>query len=116
VVEPEPVTVVGLKDTVAPEAPVTLRPTVPLNPFKAAMAIVYWAGLPNLTVLLVGEAVVEKSGVADGFTVRLRLAVPAPQLLVALMMTLKDPETDGVPEITPVDVLIERPDGRPVAL
>ena len=58
----------------------------------------------------------EKLATADGFTVRLRLAVPVPALLVALMVTLKEPDTDVVPEITPVEVLTERPEGRPVAL
>jgi hypothetical protein len=44
------------------------------------------------------------------------VAVPVPQLLAALMVTLKDPETDGVPEIKPVELLTERPEGRLVAL
>jgi hypothetical protein len=87
---------------------------VPLNPLKAVLVILYWAVLPSLTILLVGEAAIEKS--SDGLTVRLKLAVPVPLLFVALMVTLKDPEADGVPEIRPVEVLMERPEGRPVAL
>jgi hypothetical protein len=43
VVDPEPITVLGLNEMVAPAAPVTLKPTVPLNPFKALMVIVYSA-------------------------------------------------------------------------
>ena len=48
---------------------------------------------------------------------RTRVAVPVPVVLVAEMVTLKVPAaTLGVPEITPVLVLMERPLGRPVAL
>ena len=46
-----------------------------------------------------------------------RVAVPVPVELVAERVTLKVPAaTLGVPEITPVLVLMERPPGRPVAL
>ena len=46
-----------------------------------------------------------------------RVAVPVPVALVAERVTLKVPAaTLGVPEITPVLVLMERPPGRPVAL
>lgn len=51
----------GLNEVVAPVAPLTPKPTVPVNPFRAVIVIVYWAAWPNLTVLLVGEAVIEKS-------------------------------------------------------
>jgi hypothetical protein len=44
-----------------------------------------------------------------------RVAVPMPALLVALIVTGKLPPAVGVPEITPVDVLIERPAGSPDA-
>jgi hypothetical protein len=48
---------------------------------------------------------------------RTRVAVPVPVELVAERVTLKVPAaTFGVPEITPVLVLMERPPGRPVAL
>jgi hypothetical protein len=48
---------------------------------------------------------------------RTRVAVPVPVELVAERVTLKVPAaTLGVPEITPVLVLMERPPGRPVAL
>ena len=43
IVDPEPVTVTGLNEAVIPAAPVTLKLTVPLNPFKAVVVIVYWA-------------------------------------------------------------------------
>ena len=46
-----------------------------------------------------------------------RMAVPVPVELVAVRVTLKVPAaTLGVPEISPVLVLMERPPGRPVAL
>ena len=46
-----------------------------------------------------------------------RVAVPVPVELVAERVTLKVPAaTLGVPETTPVVVLMERPPGRPVAL
>ena len=49
--------------------------------------------------------------------VRTRVAVPVPVGLVAETVTRKVPAaTLGVPEIRPVDVLMERPPGRPVAL
>ena len=48
---------------------------------------------------------------------RTRVAVPVPVELVAERVTLKVPAaTLGVPEITPVLVLMESPPGRPVAL
>ncbi len=50
-------------------------------------------------------------------SVRTRVAVPVPVVLVAERVTLKVPAaTLGVPEIRPVVVLMERPPGRPVAL
>ena len=49
--------------------------------------------------------------------VRVRVAVPVPVALVAVRVTLKVPAaTLGVPEISPVLVLMESPPGRPVAL
>ena len=64
-------------------------------------------------------AVLVKVDVMTGaaLRVRTRVAVPVPVGLVAERVTLKVPAaTLGVPEIAPVDVLIERPPGRPVAL
>ena len=49
--------------------------------------------------------------------VRTRVAVPVPVALIAETVTRNVPAaTLGVPEITPVLVLMERPPGRPVAL
>jgi hypothetical protein len=39
------------------------------------------------------------------------VAPPVPQLLVARIVRVNDPNTVGVPEMTPVDVLTESPVG-----
>ncbi len=44
-----------------------------------------------------------------------RVAVPVPALLVALRLTVTGPAVVGVPEINPVAVLIDNPEGSPVA-
>lgn len=49
-------------------------------------------------------------------TVRARVAAPAPFALVAPIATLVVPVTVGVPLITPVEVLTERPAGSGEAL
>ena len=58
------------------------------------------------------------TGVA-GLIVRVRVALPVPPALVALMLTLYglpvSVPTAGVPEITPVLVFTVRPAGRPTA-
>ena len=41
--------------------------------------------------------------------------VSVPVKLAALKETLKGPASVGVPEITPVEVLIDNPEGNPVA-
>jgi len=64
-------------------------------------------------------AVAVKVEVMTGAALRVitRVAVPVPVALVAERVTLKVPAaTLGVPEITPVLVLMESPPGRPVAL
>ena len=47
--------------------------------------------------------------------VKVRVAVPVPPLLVALRVTFVVPAAVGVPEITPVAVLTERPAGNGLA-
>lgn len=54
-------------------------------------------------------------GGGGGVTVRAKTAVPVPPELIALMVTEKLPDPVGVPEINPVDVDTERPDGSPLA-
>jgi hypothetical protein len=68
-----------------------------------------------VTVLPFAGELMVTAGAGD-LIVSAKVAVPVPLLFVALMVTLKDPETDGVPEIRPVEVLTERPEGRLVAL
>ena len=65
----------------------------------------------------VAVAVKEEEMTGAALRVRTRVAVPVPVVLVAEMVTRKvAAATLGVPEITPVVVLMERPPGRPVAL
>jgi hypothetical protein len=47
--------------------------------------------------------------------VRVRVALPVPLLLVALSVTVDVPAELGVPDITPVPVLTNKPDGKPAA-
>jgi hypothetical protein len=44
------------------------------------------------------------------------VAVPVPPALVALKETLEVPAVVGVPEMSPLEVLMDSPAGRPVAL
>ncbi len=57
----------------------------------------------------------EITGVA-GLAVKVNVLVPVPPALVALSVTLEVPAVVGVPEMSPVAVLIDRPAGNPVAL
>ena len=52
---------------------------------------------------------------AGAATVSVRVAVPVPPLLVALSVTVEVPEDVGVPEISPLEALTDRPEGSPVA-
>ncbi len=61
---PEPTTEGGVKLPVAPEGkPLTLKPTLPLNPLEGVTATVYMALVPGFTVTEEGVALMEKSGV-----------------------------------------------------
>ena len=51
-----------------------------------------------------------------GLIVKVKVALPVPLLLVALMVTLYVPAVVGVPEINPVLVFTLKPAGSPVAL
>jgi len=48
---------------------------------------------------------------AGGLIVNVKVALPVPPALVALMVTLYVPAVVGVPEITPVLVFTDRPAG-----
>lgn len=56
------------------------------------------------------------TGVGGGLMVIVRVALPAPPALVALMVTVKVPEAVGVPEINPVEVFTVKPAGNGLAL
>jgi hypothetical protein len=56
------------------------------------------------------------TGVGGGLIVIVRVALPVPPALVALMVTVKVPEAVGVPEINPVEVFTVKPAGNGVAL
>jgi hypothetical protein len=53
---------------------------------------------------------------AAGLIVNVNVALPVPVTFVALNVTVDVAAVSGVPEITPVAVLIDRPEGNPVAL
>jgi len=66
---PEPVTEVGLKLALTRDPnPLTLRLTVPANPFTLAMVTVYWPDVLRGTVSVAGDGKIVKSGVGAGFT------------------------------------------------
>ena len=48
--------------------------------------------------------------------VRVSVPVPVPVLLVALSVAVEVPDAVGVPEIAPLVVFTESPEGSPVAL
>ena len=49
-------------------------------------------------------------------TVKVNVAVPVPLALVALIVTLLTPVALAVPEMIPVPVSTDKPEGSPVAL
>jgi len=51
-----------------------------------------------------------------GLIVKVRVALPVPPALVALIVTVYVPAVVGVPEIKPVLVSTVKPAGNPVAL
>ena len=59
--------------------------------------------------------VITGAGGAPVVIVKAGIADPVPLLFLALIVTLKVPETVGVPEIMPDAVLTDRPEGRPLA-
>jgi hypothetical protein len=55
-------------------------------------------------------------GELTALTVKASVADPVPAELLALIVTFDVPAAVGVPEITPLVVLIDNPAGKPVAL
>ena len=47
--------------------------------------------------------------------VKVSVALPVPPPLVALNVTVDVPAVAGVPEISPVEVFTDKPEGKPVA-
>ena len=74
---PEPATEVGLKLAFTrPPNPLTLRLTVPLNPFWPVIVTVYWPEVPRLTASVEGDTEMVKSGVPpEEFTVSVIVVV-----------------------------------------
>ena len=68
-----------------------------------------------LTVPVAVNELVMTGAATAGFIVRIKVALPVPPALVALMVTLLVPAAVGVPVIAPVPVLMLKPAGRPVA-
>jgi hypothetical protein len=106
---------VGLNVVVTPEGrPEALKDTVPEKPPTAAVDTVVEVDEPALTEPEEGATDNEKLGA--GFTVQVNDADPvAPVASLAETVTLLVPAAVGVPEISPVEELIDRPAGRPVA-
>ena len=65
-----------------------------------------WVPLAEVALVMTGD------GAA---MVKVSVAVPVPVELVALSETVDVPDAVGVPEIRPVEVFTERPEGKPVA-
>ena len=107
--------VLGLKLTAAPAGrPLALSETDCAEPLVTAVVIVELAEPPRLTDRLDGLAPIEKS---LPLIIQLNEVLPdAPVVSVAVTLAEYVPAVVGVPEITPVELLIDSPLGRPVAL
>jgi hypothetical protein len=99
--KPVPVTDAELTDTGA--LPLDVKVTV-------CVTMVFNATLPNPT-----PAALMLSTGPDAPMVIVRLALPAPPLLIALRDAVEVPVAVGVPEISPVPLFTVSPTGNPVA-
>lgn len=105
-VEPVPVTVVGLKPTVAPVgSPLTLNDTTPVKPFAGVIIAVYGAFDPCTTDCVPGVTPSEKSGVGAVVTVTEVLAECVSVPLVAVTVNGKVPA--GVVEAVDTVIVVE---------
>jgi hypothetical protein len=87
---PEPVSEVGLNPAVAPVGnPLTLNPTVPVNPFNAPTFTVYVVPPPTVIVCEDGVAETVKSGAPVTFKVTVALCVSEP--LVPVIVRVEAP-------------------------
>src|SRR5579875_548185 len=95
---PPALTDAGLNVPVAPAgSPLTLSPTVPVNPFTAPVFTVYVVLLPAFTVCALGAAEIVKSGV---FTVKLTVAVCVSVPLVPVIVSVYVPAAVLLPVAT----------------
>lgn len=97
----------------APVTPICENVTVSPPPFVRMIgceSVVPSATVPNATLDGLAEIRAE-----EDFTVSASFAVPEPLPFVALRLTLKLPALIGVPETSPLAVLIARPPGSPAA-
>ena len=86
---PEPVTDVGLNVVVTREpCPLALRLTVPVKPFTAPMVMVEVPVVPRVTVMLVGESEMVKSGTGAAFTTSVTVVECTRLPLVPVMVTV----------------------------
>lgn len=108
--EREPEKLVPSTETSNPAGAATVMSPVRFAPLTEKVCAA--EGAPAVLVKEVNVPVAVMVGAA---MVRTRTAVPVPPVLVAEMVTLKDPATDGVPVIKPVEMSILRPAGSPVA-
>ena len=72
VLDPDPAMELGLKLAVAREgSPLTLRLTVPVNPFSAPTVTLYVVLDPRVTVCEAGDAAMLKSGAPPGWLIQI---------------------------------------------
>ncbi len=72
--------------------------------------------MPTVPLAVAALEITGAVTVVDAATVIVRVLVAEPPAFVAFKVTVEVATTVGVPEITPVVVLIVRPAGSPVAL
>src|SRR5262249_14936334 len=86
---PDPVTEVGVNVVVTRgPCPLALRFTVPANPFTAPMVTIEVPLVPLVTVMVVGESEMVKSGTGAGFTTSVTVVECTRLPLVPVMVTV----------------------------
>lgn len=125
VLDPEPVTEVGLKPAVAPEGkPPTLKPTTPENPPDPVTVAEYDVPPPAVTVAEAGVAAMAKSPITCAFTVSEMVVVCVVLPDMPVMVTVEVPVVAvalavKVTELVDVVGLVPKfavtPEGRPEA-
>lgn len=104
---PDPVTEVGFSVVVTREpCPVTLRVTVPVNPFSDPMVTFELPVEPRATVMLAGASAMVKSAGAEEFTVKAMVVVCVMPPPLAVMVTFAVPRAAAP---LAVKVMVELP-------